>query len=298
MLADQSKIATKAGWISILVNIVLFALKYWAGLASGSVAIIADAWHTLSDSISSLAVIIGVWVSVRPADKDHPFGHGRAEMLAAIIIGVILAVVAFEFGMESIRRIANRESADYGTIAIVVTAISVVTKEGLARYALWAGKKSGSRSLKADAWHHRSDALSSVVILAGIFLSKYAWWIDGVLGMLVALLILNAAWGILRDTFHSLLGEKPEKELVERIMEICGSKLDDKVFPHHIHVHNYGDHTEMTLHIKLPKDTHLGDAHDLASLIEDAIRNELNIEATIHMEPISGRFMEKEPGSG
>ena len=81
-------------------------------------------------------------------------------------------------------------------------------------------------------------------------------------------------------------------------MEICASKLDDKVFPHHIHVHNYGHHTEMTLHIKLPKDTHLGDAHDLASLVEDAIRTELNIEATIHMEPLSGKFMEEKQNSG
>ena len=168
MLVDKSKIAVRAGWISILVNIVLFALKYWAGVSSGSVAIIADAWHTLSDSISSIIVIVAVWFSTRPADKDHPFGHGRAEMLAAIIIGVILAVVAFEFGMESIRRILNRDAADYGIVAIVVTAVSVLTKEGLARYALMAGKKSGSRSLKADAWHHRSDAISSAIILVGI----------------------------------------------------------------------------------------------------------------------------------
>ena len=298
MLVDKSKIAVRAGWISILVNIVLFALKYWAGVSSGSVAIIADAWHTLSDSISSIIVIVAVWFSTRPADKDHPFGHGRAEMLAAIIIGVILAVVAFEFGMESIRRILNRDAADYGIVAIVVTAVSVLTKEGLARYALMAGKKSGSRSLKADAWHHRSDALSSVVILTGIFLNKYAWWIDGALGLLVALLILYTAYSILRDTFHSLLGEKPDKKLVDRIMEICRSNLDTKVFPHHIHIHNYGHHSEMTLHIKLSKETSLGHAHDLASTIEDTIRKELNIQTTIHMEPLSGRFIENKQGSG
>ena len=298
MLSDKSKIAATAGWVSILVNILLFALKYWAGIVSGSVAIIADAWHTLSDSISSVAVIFGVWFSVRPADKDHPFGHGRAEILAAVIIGVILAVVAFEFGMESIRRIMDRKAAEYGTIAIVVTSISVLTKEALARYALSAGKRSGSRSLKADAWHHRSDALSSLVILAGIFLNKYAWWIDGALGILVALLILHAAYDILRNTFHSLLGEKPDKELVDKIMKICKSNLETAIFPHHIHVHNYGNHTEMTMHIKLPKDITLSKAHDLASLIEDMIRKELSIEATIHVEPLSGRFMEGEQVSG
>ena len=119
METGRSNIAYRAGWISILVNVLLFALKYWAGIVSGSVAIMADAWHTLSDSITSVIVIIGVWFSGRPPDKEHPFGHGRAELLAAIIIGVVLAVIAFEFGLESIRRITDREPAEYGTLAII-----------------------------------------------------------------------------------------------------------------------------------------------------------------------------------
>ena len=282
--------AVKAGWVSILVNIVLFGLKYWAGIVSGSVAIIADAWHTLSDSISSVIVIVGLWYSNKPADREHPFGHGRAELIAAIIIGAILCVVAFEFGLESVRRIMNREAARYGTLAIVVTAASILVKEGLARYAMIIGKKTGSRSLKADAWHHRSDAISSVVVLAGIFLNRFAWWIDGALGLLVAVLIMLAAFGILRDTFQSFLGEKPDADTVQKVMYICETRLITKVYPHHIHVHNYGHHTEMTLHIKLHKDTTLADAHGMASMIEDSIREELNMEATIHMEPLSARM--------
>ena len=292
MLADHAKIATRAGWISILVNIVLFGLKYWAGIASGSVAIIADAWHTLSDSISSVILIVGVWISSRPADKEHPFGHGRAELLSAIIIGAILTVVAVEFGIESIRRLIDRETASYGTLAIVITAISILAKEGLARYSLIIGKKTGSRSLKADAWHHRSDAISSILILVGIFLSKFAWWIDGALGILVAILIMLAAYDILKETFQSLLGEKPDKKLVGKIMEICKTNLDIEVFPHHIHIHQYGHHTEMTLHIKFPKDTTIADAHNMASIVEDSIRKELHIESTIHMEPLSVKVSE------
>jgi len=222
----QSKVAERAGWISILVNILLFGLKYWAGIASGSVAIIADAWHTLSDSISSLIVVIGVRISSRPADQDHPFGHGRAELLAAVIIGAILAVVSIEFGIESIKRLAGGESAEYGTVAIVITVLSILAKEGLARYSFFAGKKTGSRSLRADAWHHRSDAISSILILAGIFLNKFAWWIDGVLGLMVAVLILHAAFGVLRDAYNSFLGEKPAKDLVEKVNEICRSSLN------------------------------------------------------------------------
>jgi cation diffusion facilitator family transporter len=290
MRPDQSKIAARAGWISILVNIMLFGLKYWVGIDSGSVAIIADAWHTLSDSITSVIVVISVWIASRPADREHPFGHGRAEILATTIIGVLLAVIAVEFFIESVQRLVHQEAANYGTLAIVITAISVLAKEGLARYSIMVGKKTGSRSLKADAWHHRSDAISSVVILGGIFLNKYIWWIDGALGILVALLILHAAYGILKEVFHAFLGEKPDKQILEKINDICTEHYESAVYPHHIHVHHYGAHTEMTFHIKLNKSLSLEKAHNITSMIEDDIRNDLGIEATIHTEPSIGRI--------
>jgi cation diffusion facilitator family transporter len=289
MIGDKNKIAKTAGWVSIGINVLLFGFKYWAGIASGSVAILADAWHTLSDSITSVVVIIGIWYSTKPADRDHPFGHGRAEILAAVIVGVLLAVIGFEFLLESIQRIRVKDAADYGSLAIAVTAASVVVKEALAQYTRIAGKRSGSKALKADSWHHRSDAISSLVILAGIFFSPLAWWIDGVLGILVTLLIFHAAYDILRDTFSTLLGEKPDDEMVRKIMEVCKRNFQDEVFPHHIHIHRYGHHSEMTLHIKMPKELTLGEAHDVASHIEDNIREELNIETTIHMEPLTGR---------
>lgn len=289
MITEMNKIARRAGWISILVNVSLFGFKYWAGIASDSVALIADAWHTLSDSITSIVVIFGIWYSSKPADREHPFGHGRAEVLAAVVVGVLLAVVGFEFMTESAQKLRKGESAAYGTIAIAVTAASVVIKEALAQYARFAGRKADSKALIADAWHHRSDAISSLVILAGIFLNRMAWWIDGVLGIVVSLLIFLAAYEILKDTLSSLLGEKPDKETVERIMEICRENLDKDAFPHHFHMHRYGDHTEMTLHIKLRKDITLEMAHNHASHIEELIRNRLGIEATIHVEPLSGR---------
>jgi cation diffusion facilitator family transporter len=289
MNPESNKIASRAGWISIFVNVALFGFKYWAGIASDSVAIIADAWHTLSDSITSIVVVVGIWYSARPADREHPFGHGRAEILAAVIVGVLLAVIGFEFLLESIQRLRQGKSADYGTLAIIATATSVLVKEAMARYAGIVGKKADSKALKADAWHHRSDAISSVVILAGIFLNQIAWWIDGALGIVVSLLIFHAAYDILRETFNSLLGEKPDKKTVDRVTEICRMNLEDHAFPHHFHIHRYGDHTEMTLHVKFRKDMSLEAAHNRASNIEEIIRSEMGIEATIHMEPLSGR---------
>ena len=290
MHPDQSRSAARAGWISIGVNVLLFGFKYWAGIESGSVAIIADAWHTLSDSVTSIIVVISVWIASRPADKEHPFGHGRAEILATSIIGVLLTVIAVEFSIESIQRLIQREEASYGTLAIVVTAGSVLAKEGLARYSIIVGRRTGSKSLKADAWHHRSDAISSIVILAGIFLNQYIWWIDGAMGLVVSLLILHAAYGILREVFHAFLGEKPDEKTVENINDICARHYKKSVYPHHIHVHHYGAHTEMTMHIKLDKGLSLEEAHNIASMIEDDIRTRLGIEATIHTEPRLGRI--------
>lgn len=286
MKKDANYLKYLEGWLSIFVNISLFILKYWAGIVTGSVAIIADAWHTLSDSISSIVVLVGVKVSNKPADKEHPFGHGRAELIASIIIGMILAVIAFEFVLESFAKLKNHEAVYFGKIAIIATVISIIVKELLAQFAFWAGKKTKSVTLKADAWHHRSDAISSVIILAGIFFGPYFWWIDGVLGMIVAVMIFYAAYKIIRDAGNPLMGEEPDIELINQISEISKQKSGWDTKVHHIHMHRYGDHTELTFHIKLPKEMNLEKAHGICSQIEKTIKSELNIEATIHSEPI------------
>jgi len=275
-----------AGWISIVVNTLLFGLKYWAGIVTGSVAIIADAWHTMSDSISSVIVLISIRISRKPADREHPFGHGRADLVASLFIGVILGVVAINFLIESVQKLIQHESVQFGNFALIVIIISIILKEFLAQFSFWAGRKTHSTALKADAWHHRSDALSSILILIGIFLDDLFWWIDGVLGILVTLFLLQATYKILQDSIGRILGEKPDEELIISIQDICTRASSAPIHPHHIHLHRYGKHTELTLHIYLPKEQSLEEAHNIATDIEDLIRKELDIEATIHMEPM------------
>jgi len=266
-------------------NSTLFILKFWAGMATGSIAIIADAWHTLSDSLTSIVVVVGVKISAKPADKEHPFGHGRAELIAALIIGVLLSVVAFNFILEGVQRLQTRELVNYSTFAIVATIISIVAKEALAQYAFMVARKSGSRSVRADAWHHRSDAISSLVILAGIVFGRHIWWIDGVLGIVVAFLIFYAAYDILRDAMNTMMGETPDDELVKQVEGICKSETLLELRPHHYHIHRYGDHTEMTFHIRLPDGLSLFDSHEIATRIEYRIKEDTGIISTIHMEP-------------
>lgn len=273
------------GTLSVIVNVALFGLKFWAGIVSGSLALTADAWHTLSDSLSSLVVIAGVRLSSRKPDKEHPFGHGRWEPIAAIFIGFMLGIIAWDFMQDGIAHLKEQEAAAFGTLAIVVTVISIVVKEGLARYAFYLGRKTGNLSVKADGWHHRTDALSSVLVLAGIMVSGRFWWIDSLLGMLIALVLFYAAYGIIKEAIMKLLGEKPDEALIRKIEAIIASLTEQEVFPHHYHIHNYISNQELIFHIKVNELSTVVEAHALATRIEEKIFDELNIRATIHIEP-------------
>ena len=289
MMARVRNLTIIAGVISVVVNILLFILKFWAGVVVGSVALMADAWHTLSDCISSMVVVVGAKISSKPADKNHPYGHGRAEHIAAIIVGMMLALIGFEFFIKSIEKLQNHEAVNYGTIGLVVTIISIVGKEGMAQFAFWASRRKNSSLLRADAWHHRSDALSSVIILVGILLGPKFWWMDGVLGIIVSLMIFYTSFEILKTDINSLMGTSPKPESEYFIRELVNKTIGDEVFIHHLHFHDYGEHTELSCHIKLPGDMTLNDAHKVCSVIENAIHNETGIFATVHPEPIVNR---------
>ena len=271
------------------VNLLLFVLKFWVGIITGSIALMADAWHTVSDSISSIILLVGNFYANKPPDEDHPFGHGRAELITTMIIGVLLAIISFNFMIESIRTLMHKESVNFGMLAIIVTSISILLKEILARYAFWVANKVNSNAVKADAWHHRSDAISSLIILIGIVLGNYFWWIDGVLGILVALFIFHASYSILSEAINPLLGEIPDPELVQSIQNICHDQIASDSSAHHFHIHRYGDHTELTFHIKLPGEYNLDQAHHFASEIEKKIFEKYRIQATIHMEPLPAK---------
>lgn len=282
------------GTISIIVNTLLFGLKYWVGINTFSIAIIADAWHTLSDSLTSLVVIIGFKVSSKAADKKHPFGHGRAEIVSSVIIGTLLAVVGFNFLVASIQRFINHQSAAYGTLAIIIFIISVIVKEGLAQFSLRAGKKINSQSLIADGWHHRSDALVSLLVLVGIFIGRYFWWVDSIMGFAVSLVIFYTTYTILKESVSTLIGEEPTEDFKAKVRKIVTNSVSHDIELHHLHSHKYGDIRELTFHIRLPADMRLEDAHDIAEKLEKKIREEMNIETTIHVEPIMVRGSKKQ----
>jgi len=271
--------------IAIIVNALLFIIKLWAGLRSNSIAIVADAWHTLSDSFSSIIILAGLKLSKKPPDRNHPYGHGRAEIISSVIIGTLLVVIGFNFLLESIQRFNNHETASYNLAAIIIIIISILVKELMAQFAFWCSKKSNSDLIKADGWHHRSDALSSLVILIGIFLGKYFWWMDSLLGFLMSILLFRVAFFIMKTSISKLLGEQPDESVKQDILTLIDLNINFDVKPHHFHCHSYGDHKELSFHIILDSELPLINAHKIADRIEELIRDKFKIETTIHIEP-------------
>lgn len=288
---DKTKAGYKEGAVSIIVNAALFILKLWVSLITGSIALAADAWHTLSDSLSSVVVVIAAKLASRKADREHPFGHGRWEQIASIFIAVILAMIAYSFLENSIRQFINKERVEYGTIAIVITAISIVVKELLAQYAFILGRKTNNSSVKADGWHHRSDALSSVVVLAGILFAKRFWWIDSVLGATIAFMLLYATFVILKEATTKILGEQPSQDLITQITDEVKSVYKDDLHLHHFHLHNYISQKELTLHIRLKGIISIGKAHEVTQEIEKRLKEKFDITSTIHVEPLESEYV-------
>ncbi len=275
------------GILSIIINTLLFGLKLHVGSQTGSVAIVADAWHTLSDTLTSLVVIIGFWAASRPKDKEHPFGHGRAELIGGLVIGVLLGLVGINFLKEAALQLRNREAILFSTSIIWVFAISFIAKEAIAQYSIRMGKRIGSTSLVADGWHHRSDAVASLLILFGSFLGRWLWWIDGVLGIIVSVLILYVAFDVIREAADSILGEPPSADLMQNIEDAVADAPGPLSDPHHILFHRYGENGAVSFHLRAPGNLPLERAHTLTTTIEREITARTSFQTTIHLEPLS-----------
>ncbi|MGM0463738.1 MAG: cation diffusion facilitator family transporter, partial [Bacteroidota bacterium] len=193
--------------------------------------------------------------------------------------------IAYGFIKDSVTQFREGLSANFGLAAIIVTTVSILAKEGLAQYAFYLARKSKNASVKADGWHHRTDALSSVIVLAGIMLKDHFWWIDSMLGIIVSLMLVYAAYEIIKESINKLLGEKPSDELISKIKTIIDSASDRKLHPHHFHMHNYVNHQEITFHVIIEGHISIREGHELVTRIENEIRDKLYIEPTIHIEP-------------
>lgn len=289
---NDPKIRAKYGYleatVSIIGNFLLFIMKLLLGIFINSISLIADAFHTLSDVGTSGVVIFGFKMAKKPPDKEHPFGHGRIEYIAALIIAVLLVVVGIGFIEESIERIINSVTIinrEFALIIGVVVIITAVAKELMARFSYSIAKKIKSDMLVGDAWHHRSDALTSIGVGVGIIGSAQGFPIlDPIFGITVSVIIIYVGIDLFKKTSNMLIGHAPDDEIVEKIENIAKS-LEEIEGTHKINVHDYGTSKVISLHAEVKNNLKLDEAHKIADDLERKIRRRLNYPIIIHIDP-------------
>ena len=283
----RTRIGVLQGWVSITVNVVLFVLKLVIGIMAGAVSVIADAVHTLSDVISSAIVIWGFKQAQKPADKEHPYGHGRAEYIATLIIAILLCVAGIEFIEAAFKRIRNPQLIEVKWWMVIVLTATIVLKEVTARYAKFLSSKVASGTLHADAWHHRTDAISSLLVVVAMIAGIYGYpAFDGWVGLVVSLFLIYIGFDIASDAVDDLIGKPPATEEIETIRNIV-MRVDGVLGVHDITVHSYGQDKFISLHIEIDADRSTAEAHDISEEVEDHLKNVLGVEPTVHLDPVS-----------
>lgn len=274
--------------VGVVLNILLFAGKYAAGVISGSIAITADAFNNLSDAGSSVITLLGFRFAGMKPDREHPFGHGRIEYIAGFIVSVMILMMGFELGKSSVAKIISPEPVEGGLIPMIILAVSILVKLYMYVYNTAISKKISSAAMNATAKDSLSDCVSTAVVLAATVFARFTGvQIDGWCGLLVALFILWGGCNSAKDTLSPLLGNPPSREFVDRIEQIVLSE-GTVVGIHDLVVHDYGPGRVMiSLHGEVPADGDLLAMHDAVDLIERRLRDELGCDAVIHMDPVS-----------
>lgn len=271
----------------IILNIILFGMKCFAGVITGSVAIMADAFNNLSDAGSSLVTLVGFQFAGMKPDKEHPFGHGRFEYISGLIVAIFIILMGFELARSSIDKIIHPEVVETGTAAIVILVISVLTKIYMALYNNGVGKKINSSAMRATAMDSLSDAVATTVVLLAMGIMKVTGInVDGYCGVLVAIFILWAGYQAAKETMSPLLGGKPDAEFIQRIKDIV--LVHDKILGiHDLIVHDYGPGRVMiSLHVEVPGDEDIFKLHDIIDNIEMELEEKLHCNCVIHMDPV------------
>lgn len=274
------------GWVSSVLNAGLCLVKLVLGLWIGSVALIADAVHSLSDVATSLIVVFGFYWSRKPRDSRHPFGHGRIELVTALVMAVILVVLAIEFVRFGIGRIFSPRELMAPGWMIGCVAATVFVKHWLAVFAHRIAQATGSPALQADYWHHVADALSTLLVVLALLAARAGWAaVDGWAALGVAGFILYAGYITARDAIHPLLGEAPPAEDIERI-ESAACSIPGVRGAHDVILHTYGEDRVVSFHIEVDAADSALKAHDLAEQAEAAVEESMGGKAIAHVDPI------------
>ncbi|MDO8870020.1 MAG: cation diffusion facilitator family transporter [Methanobacteriaceae archaeon] len=274
--SERKKIGKKASYVAIFGNIFLTIFNIAVGLLSGSTALVAEGFHTLSDVITSIITFVGFKIGMRPADEDHPYGHGKAEALVGLIIVVFLVVVAYEIISGVYTKIALGEViTPPDKIAAVMALIGIFINYTMTTYLIRTGNKINSPALIADGNHQKVDIFSGIAILIGVIGSQLGYPIlDPLVGVVIALIIIYTAFHIGKDNVNIIMGKVSSSKVINDV-KISALGLECVKGTHDIKINNMGPYVSVELHIELNKDLKLEKAHEIAHDVEQKIINDV-----------------------
>ncbi|WP_178412334.1 cation diffusion facilitator family transporter [Peptostreptococcaceae bacterium] len=284
----RNKYGTVAGIVGIVSNLLLFILKFSIGFLSGSIAITADAFNNFTDMASSAITMIGFKLASMPADEEHPFGHGRLEYLSALVVAFMVMFVGIKFVQTSFERIMNPVAVQFSLIPFLLLLASMAVKFWLGRFNKHVGEKIDSSALKAVAVDAMGDVFTSGCVVLSYLIAKFtAFPLDGYVGIVVSLIILYAGFSLIKETVSPLLGEAPDEEMVDNIVN---GLLEYNIISgvHDLIIHNYGvGRCIASVHAEVPCNIDIMEIHEVIDDAEKELSKKLNIHLVIHMDPIA-----------
>jgi len=286
-LKVRRRLGMLSGIVGIIANLTLSAFKFFAGIITSSIAISADAFNNLSDAISSIVTLICFKTSDNPADKDHPFGYGRIEYVAGLIVSIAIIFMGIEFTKSSIEKIFNPQDVTYGITTFIILTASLIVKLWLGNFNQKIGSMINSTAMKATAFDSLGDAIITLTILVGTLINYFSGIsIDAYLGIGVALFIMFTGISMIKETLSPLLGQSPDPKFVEKIYKVV-EEFPDILGIHELTIHNYGPgRSFISFHAEVRANKNIMDLHDKIDTLEKTLKNKFNCQVIIHMDPV------------
>ena len=291
---ESTEVRTRYGMLASVVgifcNVLLFSVKLTIGLILSSLAVTADAFNNLSDAASSIISFIGVKMAGKPADAEHPFGYGRIEYIAALIVSFLVIEVGFTFFKSSISKILHPEEISFDLVPFVILILSILVKLWMAFFNNKLGKRIDSKVMLATAADSLGDVITTSATVLSIIICHFTSInVDAIAGLIVSAIVIWSGISIAKDTLEPLIGERVPAELYQKITDIVES-YDGIVGTHDLIVHNYGPNRSMaTIHAEVPNDINIDVSHEIIDKIERDVKKDLNILLVIHMDPVEMR---------
>ncbi len=283
----RERYGTLSSVVGIICNIILFVAKFIMGTIANSISIISDGFNNLSDCASCVVTLFGYKMAAKPADKDHPFGHGRFEYLTSLIIAMVIMLVGFELFTDSLDKIIHPEKVDFSYMVLATLIISILIKLWMSGFNNKLGKKINSSVMLATAKDSLNDVIATSATIVALVASIWTKApVDGIMGLVVSVFILISGFGIIRETVDELLGQPADEELVEKIKDMV-SENPYALGMHDLIIHSYGPGNLIgSVHIEVDGKGNIMEIHDVIDELERDIYEELNIMMTIHMDPV------------